>query len=540
MKIRSGLFVTIALVISFSEIFLFGLNFLGKKADLQRSLELEGLQAKKTLKVSLASELDGMEKIATFVSEIPSVRVFMTLAARVSADDTDYEAELAEYRRSLHQRLAPSWDKMTAEYNVRQMHFHLGPGATSFLRVHKPEKFGDNLDALRHMIVDVNSDGKKRQGLELGRVYTGLRGAVPIFSFDDAEQQVGALEVGTSFEHLIGSLNSIVARNMAVLIQAESVNKAAWDNAGTPFLESCQCVVEASSGSLEVVQEIMDALASQRGNARTGDSRASTSTTIVKIAEGPVVVTEFAIEDYIGIRDGHVIPVGKILMWRSADRDLNLLHRQTLISLGYVFISFVVIMLLVWLAIRAVVDRLEAAIDVRTMEIRKLNVELEEIAHKDVLTGVYSRRYLMERVEQEINKAERESQQLSLIMLDVDYFKCINDDFGHQAGDDVLSKLGLIMLENVRSYDVIGRYGGEEFCILIPGVGKDVAYQIGEKLRKVVQGAIKTPGSDGSAVTISVGIAEHMPCETMDNWFGRVDAALYEAKRKGRNQVIIA
>lgn len=124
-----------------------------------------------------------------------------------------------------------------------------------------------------------------------------------------------------------------------------------------------------------------------------------------------------------------------------------------------------------------------------------------------------------------------------MLVFDIDHFKCINDDFGHEAGDQVLVQLARIVRANTRGEDRLSRLGGEEFGLLLPVADAAAAWATAEKLRLAVERELRC---HGRPVTISVGAAVHRPDETAAEWMARADAAMYEAKRGGRNRTVVA
>lgn len=534
-KMHYRIFLAVSLTLLVSEAIFVMINYVSDKEALQTALAQKGQQSQKTFEVALSTTLDSMSQLATFVANSPDVQRLLNEAERATAGNSGGNVmKPDDIRALLYGAVSPGWQKMTKEYQVRQLHFHLGPGSNSFLRVHKPEKFGDNMDNLRHLVVDVNRDGQPRQGFELGRVYAGLRGVVPVFSFSDPTKQVGALEVGTSFSTLIESLSSAIGYEVAIVIRKERVDEAVWKRPTEPPISNCGCFVEASSS--DNLKEVLAARENKPEHHPTSEGR----TIILKTQSGPITLTEFALRDYIGIRDKHEPPLGRVMIWQPADSALKGLYHDTWVNIVYAIVVFILIELALYFGMHLAMSKLEATIKSRTRDIRTLNAKLEEMANKDALTGVYSRRYLMERVRQELNRASRGEYPAVILMLDVDHFKQINDNWGHQTGDRVLAKLGRIMMEHARNYDVVGRYGGEEFAILIPGANEKMGYQIAEKLRVRVAEEIKIPGSEDSIITISVGVAGYKKDYRQENWFAAADTALYAAKRAGRNRVIVS
>ena len=168
--------------------------------------------------------------------------------------------------------------------------------------------------------------------------------------------------------------------------------------------------------------------------------------------------------------------------------------------------------------------------------------ELEKLLVRDYLTGLYNRKFFMERLVEELAWSGRYSEPLSFIILDIDHFKKINDTYGHSCGDEVLRQLSKTLVAALRAHDVVARYGGEEFVVLLADTNNDDAITVAEKLRVAVQeGDFYCEDDSGRLpVTISLGVAttnsnfDLLP----DNLITRADQALYEAKAAGRNRVM--
>jgi len=182
------------------------------------------------------------------------------------------------------------------------------------------------------------------------------------------------------------------------------------------------------------------------------------------------------------------------------------------------------------------------------INIGKRIVELErrilELASIDFLTGVLNRRAFINRMEEEIQRARREKAFLSLILADIDYFKKINDSYGHQAGDIVLQRFAKELTNSLRKYDFVGRYGGEEFVICLLGPDNSQAISIAERIRKKVEKMrIKLPDSSHLIqITASFGVASlsMLPKPNIDSLINMADEAMYQAKIMGRNRVYLA
>jgi diguanylate cyclase (GGDEF)-like protein/PAS domain S-box-containing protein len=174
-------------------------------------------------------------------------------------------------------------------------------------------------------------------------------------------------------------------------------------------------------------------------------------------------------------------------------------------------------------------------------EIKNLQEQLREQAIRDVLTGLYNRRYLDEVLERELSRAMREGHPLTVMMLDLDHFKKLNDTYGHQAGDEVLKALGSMLRQNARNEDIPCRYGGEEFLLVLPNMSLSDARIRAEQWREKFAAMQISFGQFSMSGTLSIGIATFPGHgRTRDELIEAADQALYLAKNKGRNRVEIS
>jgi diguanylate cyclase (GGDEF)-like protein len=170
------------------------------------------------------------------------------------------------------------------------------------------------------------------------------------------------------------------------------------------------------------------------------------------------------------------------------------------------------------------------------------NRTLSEVSSRDALTGLYNRWFVIEKIDSEMNRAMRHGSPMSLIMLDIDHFKRVNDTWGHGVGDQVLQAIGKLLRESCRVYDVPGRYGGEEFCIVLPETKPGNTGVVAERIRSRLEETELPCGETSISVTASIGIAG-MDLPEMNELLSpaalidRADRALYSAKNRGRNRV---
>lgn len=171
-------------------------------------------------------------------------------------------------------------------------------------------------------------------------------------------------------------------------------------------------------------------------------------------------------------------------------------------------------------------------------ELRKAMEEIRWLSVTDGLTGLHNRRHFFEEAEKEVERAERYRRPVTAIMLDVDFFKRVNDTHGHAAGDEVLRKIASCCRSEVRELDILGRYGGEEFAILLTESDIERACQVAERLRIRIEAFPFVAKDVSLKLTASLGVAERRIGESVESVLDRADQALYLAKQRGRNLVV--
>lgn len=170
----------------------------------------------------------------------------------------------------------------------------------------------------------------------------------------------------------------------------------------------------------------------------------------------------------------------------------------------------------------------------------RLNDELKVASRIDGLTGLFNRRYWQERFEQAYKLAKRREKPSTALMLDIDHFKKVNDTYGHQAGDSVIQSLAHLIKRCVRETDLAGRYGGEEFAVILTDSAVDNAVTVAERLRRLAEHSQVEHEGEIIKFNISVGLAEFYPlCDSPMEWLERADQALYQAKQTGRNKYCV-
>ncbi|PKU26617.1 biofilm regulation diguanylate cyclase SiaD [Telmatospirillum siberiense] len=237
--------------------------------------------------------------------------------------------------------------------------------------------------------------------------------------------------------------------------------------------------------------------------------------------------------------EGHPLRDALNRLWTQSRDHLNRLERIAHISDGYQKMAFDQTISLQQRYDREL-RRLEKAVRISDRYqdmMRELNNALQDASTRDHLTGLANRRMLVDQLKMETQRAERQGHSYTLAMLDVDHFKQVNDLYGHDLGDRALIEVAGAMQRALREYDLCGRWGGEEFLILLPQTSIGAACSVIERVRESLQRKPmpgEAPGT-GIKITASIGLAEHQPGEGFSDTVNRADEALLEAKRAGRD-----
>ncbi len=260
-----------------------------------------------------------------------------------------------------------------------------------------------------------------------------------------------------------------------------------------------------------------------------------------RFAENPLVRDDPSIRFYAGAplvtSSGNAL--GTLCVIDRAPRDLDDDERESLRALAR--------QVMAQLELRRSLSAMQKAAEERRAYERRLEeyqrkleegyAAMRDESVTDALTGIKNRRAFLERLDEEARRAHRSGSALSLILLDVDRFKALNDGYGHQAGDEVLRLVAELLEANSRIHDFVARYGGEEFAVILPDTDFDGAHVLAERYRSAVERA----DWEHRQVTVSVGVASHIG-EDADAYtlFSEADDALYQAKEQGRNRVVCA
>ncbi len=439
--------------------------------------------------------------------------VLETMSAALKADEMERNA----LRDQLHDVLYQDYSSVS-HYGFRHMQF-LFPDGTSFLRMHRPETYGDNLFEQRAIIKQASQKQKYLSGFEAGRVYCAYRFVYPLFY---KNQYIGLGELSISPCSMQNILNTAFPSNYhEFIIRKDFVDKVTLDSEKSNYMTSL------ISEDFYYDQEAYLA----NSEYWTKSESELINKLIAKIKNDPLLLKsmrnleDFAVEgkvdrvnylvSFVLIKDSQGDPAAYFLSYSAnkqlpAMRDaysLNILL-LTLLYLIFVAASFYYI---------------------------KSQVKFETLANIDPLTLIYNRYKFLELAGLEIEKFRRYGRPLSIILFDLDFFKKVNDNYGHTTGDYVLRTVSQIINKNKRNSDLFARWGGEEFILLLPETPLPEALAVAERLRKSLA---DYDFDKCHQVTASFGVAElESSDESLDAIIEKVDLALYKAKKNGRNRV---
>ncbi|MGJ4898802.1 MULTISPECIES: GGDEF domain-containing protein [unclassified Bradyrhizobium] len=232
------------------------------------------------------------------------------------------------------------------------------------------------------------------------------------------------------------------------------------------------------------------------------------------------------------------LAIGLAGLFLLTDKPLGMPHDSGLERLATLLVFLLTIAGCMFLGIFS--SALRETLYQRGQKLKEAYRRIEELAEIDELTGALNRRSIMDVLDEEMAQARQGGQPCSVVLIDLDWFKRINDTHGHPTGDDVLRTFAITIFANIRGSDRFGRYGGEEFLLVLPGAPADAAARLAERLRQIIAGLDWSAFSTGLQVTFSAGVATPRGDETADSLLARADRALYDSKAQGRNRVTSA
>lgn len=414
-------------------------------------------------------------------------------------------------RQRIYQLLKKDY-ALLKEYNFRQLHFHFKNG-DSFLRVHKPEKFGDNLFSIRESVRLANVEERFVEGFEEGRIFNGYRFVYPVV---DHDKQVGTLEVSLSMGSIVDLLFELYPDDdFHFIINKSTVESKLFDDMAYNYLNSFlsdnyyfdKAVFEQHLPKIKY-RDLLDNADTLKKSLSSLTLDEHSFSHDITIGDNTYILSFLSIKNIKGEHVAYLI---------SSTQDARLKELCN---------SYLIYLLLILLVSAVTAWSIFAS--------HRHNQRLTTASNTDFLTQVFNRNKFTEHLQYEFVQGKNLTSTFSIILFDVDHFKSINDQFGHNVGDVYLKELSELVSNRIRHSDILARWGGEEFIILLPNTSEDNGVKVAESIRKETESFLFSPGQP---LTISLGVAElHSSDKNIDSIVDRADEALYTSKRQGRNQ----
>nr|CRH05613.1 putative Histidine kinase [Candidatus Magnetococcus massalia] len=370
----------ISLFVLLSDFLFVWFNYNSTQALFFENLRAQGQRQQAIFQLSQQNVSTHMQQVATFVANMPKVQqLFLAGRRAVEAEGGGAGGEqAAKLRAELMAEVAQGWKESMTLFGSRQLHFHLAPGDTSFLRVHAPHKFGDNLAMVRHTVVEANVRRIPTKGYESGRVYSGIRGVVPVFAMENGERvHVGALEAGTSFNQHLQQIKKAYGVELAVLMTMEHAKRTMWPD----FLEK-QKQLQPHSESFLVefsTSTEIKSLMPEIERASSSDSHQCGTSRLIQLHGRPTAISCFDLYDFLGEQQPQRGPIAKVVAWYDATDSYGEFTQSVTRNIWFACIAFFLFELLLgifwWLGTRGI----QQLVHQRTVELEMSNLQLNRL-----------------------------------------------------------------------------------------------------------------------------------------------------------------
>ena len=431
------------------------------------------------------------------------------------ANRIDDHKETAHLRDELYQKLQPLYLNLKTQ-DIRQLHFQL-QGNSSFLRFHRPKQFGDSLVGVRYSIDKVNLKHESVHGFEEGRILDGFRNVYPLMH---RKKLAGTVEISYSFNAIKNQLKVAYPAYYSFLIKKEVISAKVFKEELKNYVPTAlsplymQDKESIDKGTREFNRELVMSI---NNNIKEDASQLLTQgqdfllDTIVNQKHFIIIFTAITNVENKKVAYYIVYQEDKILEQIQNDFKSQLI------------ISIVLALIFALLVVSYV--RLQ----------RKATRDLEVLATTDALTQIANRHKFNVVMDILMHRAQRYDLPLSIIFFDIDDFKALNDKLGHETGDEILVELSALINGLIRSSDLLARWGGEEFIIVLPETNHAQAMALAEKLRLIIETHTFVITAK---LTCSFGVTQLKKDDDETSLLKRVDTALYSAKESGKNRVI--
>ncbi len=396
----------------------------------------------------------------------------------------------------------------------RYYHFALVDG-TSFLRMHTPDKFGDDLYKVRDSIRIANEDGRYVEGFEQGITSNSYRFVFPLFY---KGKGVGCVEISLSISSITKLMGDFFNTRCSLIIRRSIIE----DKIDEEYLK---ILYEPTSFSSEYYVDTETRIQVENycesnilkliddGNLNEGGkSKLNGDTFFISLSykENYYSVVFLRIENVLGDHAGYLIFINDCTHFYSNENLFNI--QSIILSFMLIMVGSIVLILV------------------------KNRFKMEKMTYYDQLTGAYNRNKLYKLIEHEVQRNIRYNIVFSIILFDVDNFKEVNDTYGHVFGDKVLKRISRVILANIRINDILFRYGGDEFLLLLPNTDQDEANLVADKIKSLIKN-IRFDNIDES-VKLSTGVVQYNTNESVEQLIHRSDKMLYKDKQKNKSNPV--
>lgn len=432
--------------------------------------------------------------------------------------DRELSSALAQKdRKRLLQRSASLYADINRHYGVTHFYFS-DTQRVNLLRVHKPEKYGDII--VRQTTLTAQKSGIDAYGVELGPLGTMTLRYVQPWYEEQTQELLGFVELGMEVDQTFNAIRDLFGVELFLLIRKKYLERSGWEEGMRTF------------GRLPDWERFPQVVISMHGKQLLPEALSARIQNIDFYRNINMFKTQLELESQYAIfqslEDVSGQAIGVMVMLFDTSRLTRQVRQSVFIgSVSVIIAAAILILFFYWFVGRI------------GLRMAQNELQLQQMATHDALTGLNNRRYFDRLLEDSISLTKRYGRPVSLLMIDIDHFKKVNDQYGHPVGDAVLVELGQRLTDQARINDRVCRYGGEEFSVLLPETDAKSALEIARRICRVMENEVWDVSKNIQiGITVSIGVAS-LPSDvnTSQKLVTAADKALYAAKQAGRNRV---
>jgi diguanylate cyclase (GGDEF)-like protein len=422
-------------------------------------------------------------------------------------------------RKAILRYVQTHYSDLKGKFGISHFYFTL-PDRVNLLRVHAPSRYGDKID--RVTTLQAEKQGSVAHGVELGILGTFTLRVVSPWYDEETGTLIGYVELGMEIDHIIKHLNSIFGHDIIILVFKEFLDRKEWESG---MRELGRAVDWDQFDKAVLIADVTPKIPTTALKQFEQYFYVHPHVPTPLEHEGiPYWFISTSLHDVSGREVADMMLLVDVSLETEAVNTTVIIVGATVFLVGLAFVFF-----FSWQMTRA------------GQRIEQDEKILKQFAIHDPLTKLFTRRVFHDYLDSEIDRSSRFKHPLSLLMVDLDYFKKVNDEYGHQAGDKVLQEVSERLIKSVRTVDYVFRYGGEEIAILLPETDTDTAQQFAQRINDVISALPVDVGNHQLvSITVSIGIAtypEHADSDTL--LISASDKALYAAKNAGRDRICV-